>query len=104
MTNVISCLFVTDVVRMHGGWLLHGDEAQNLQQVVLHHVTDDAEFVKVAASALSAERLLEGDENGGDVVSVPGGIENAIAESESNFYHKYKFKMNNLIDCNLQYN
>lgn len=69
---------------MHGGWLLHGDEAQNLQQVVLHHVADDAEFVKVAASALSTKRLLEGDENGGDVVSVPGRVENAIAESANN--------------------
>jgi hypothetical protein len=69
---------------MHRGWFLHGDEAQNLQQVVLHHVSDDAEFVKVATSALSAKWLLEGDEYGGDVVSVPGGVEDAIAKSKNN--------------------
>ena len=82
MEVVVCCLFVTNVVGMYRGWFLHGNEAQNLQQVVLHHVSDDAELVKVASSALSAKRLLEGDEYGGDVVSVPGGVENAIAESK----------------------
>jgi hypothetical protein len=32
-----------------------------LHQVVLHHVTDDAILVKVAATPFCAKRLLEGD-------------------------------------------
>jgi hypothetical protein len=67
--------------------------------VVLHHISDDAEFVKVASSALSAKRLLEGDEHRGDVVSVPGGVENAVAESNNkitkaiNYYNQVDQKL-----------
>jgi len=39
----------------------HRHERTHLQQVVLHHVADDAKLVKVAAAALRAEGLLEGD-------------------------------------------
>ena len=53
----------------------------NLQQVVLQDVPDDAELVKVAAAALSAEGLLEGDNDGGDVVAVPRGAEDGVGES-----------------------
>jgi hypothetical protein len=63
--------------------LLHGDEAEDLEQVVLHDVADDAELVEVPAAALSAERLLEGDDDGGDVVTVPGRAKQTIPEPKS---------------------
>jgi hypothetical protein len=50
--------------------------------VVLHDVADDAELVEVAAAALSAERLLEGDADGGNVVAIPGRAKKMVAESE----------------------
>jgi hypothetical protein len=39
--------------------------------MILHDVADDAEFVEVPTPALGPERLGEGDQNAGDVVSVP---------------------------------
>ena len=51
--------------------------------MVLHNVANDAELVEVAATALSAERLLEGDLDVVDVVPVPGGTEELVAEPEN---------------------
>ena len=50
--------------------------------MILHDVPDDAELIEVAAAALSPERLLEGDDDGGNVVTVPGWTEQAVAESK----------------------
>ena len=50
--------------------------------MILHDVPDYAKLIKVAASALSPERFLEGDDDGGNVVSVPGRPEQAVAESK----------------------
>jgi hypothetical protein len=41
---------------------------EDLEQVVLHDVADDAEAIKVAAAAARAEVLLERDLDGRDVV------------------------------------
>jgi len=48
-------LLVADVVGTLAGGPLHGDEAQDLQQVVLHHVPDNAELVEVTTAALSPD-------------------------------------------------
>ena len=72
-----------DIVWAGGHGLLHGGEAEDLQEVVLHHVADDPELVEVSAAALRPERLLEGDGDAGDVVAVPGGAEDHIAEAET---------------------
>ncbi len=50
--------------------------------MVLHDVTNDTEFVKVASATLSSKRLLECDDNGGYVVTVPGGPEKSVPESD----------------------
>lgn len=76
MTN----LLVSDVVGGGGAGLLHCHQAQDLHQVVLHHVADDAELIEVAAAPLRPERLLEGDEHRGDVVPVPRRPEDPVAE------------------------
>lgn len=33
-------LFVPDIVRTGGSWFLHGNQAEHLEQVVLHDITD----------------------------------------------------------------
>ena len=53
-----------------------------LHEVVLHDVANDAKLIKVAAAALSAKRLLEGDLNVGDVVQVPGRPQECICKSQ----------------------
>ena len=52
-------------------WFFHGDETEDLEQMILHDVTDDAELVEVPTAALGPERLGEGDQNAGDVVTIP---------------------------------
>jgi hypothetical protein len=48
----------------------------------LHDITDDAELIEVAPTALSAERLLKCDLDVVDVVTVPRGVEELVAESQ----------------------
>lgn len=50
--------------------------------MVLHDIADDAKLVKVATTTLGAEWFLECDLNVVDVVSVPGGAEERIAEAQ----------------------
>ena len=47
-----------NVVCAQGGRTLHGDEREQLHEMVLDHVSDDAELVKVAAAALRPNLLL----------------------------------------------
>jgi len=52
------------------------------QRTVLHNITDDTKLVKVTTSALGTEWLLEGDLDVVNVVAVPGGAEELVAEAE----------------------
>lgn len=54
-------LLVADILGGEGNGALHGEQGQHLQQVVLHDIADDAEFVKVTSTTLGAERLLKCD-------------------------------------------
>ena len=67
---------------MAGRGLLHRHEGEYLQQMILHDVPDDAELVKVAATALRAEGLLERDLHHGDVLAVPRGTEDPVTEAQ----------------------
>ena len=69
-----------NVVRGERARLLHGDEAEELEQVVLDDVADDAVLVEVPAPALRAEGLLEDDLDVGDVVAVPSGARKRFAK------------------------
>ena len=51
--------------------------------MVLHHVPDDPELVKVPAPALSPEGLLEADGDAGNVVPVPGGAKDHVAKPQA---------------------
>ena len=46
-----------DIIRAGGDGFLHGGETEDLQQVILHHVTDDPELVKIPAPALGPKGL-----------------------------------------------
>lgn len=47
-----------DVVGSEAHGLLHGYQSEDLSEVVLHDVADDAEVIEVPAAALCAEGLL----------------------------------------------
>jgi hypothetical protein len=57
--------------------------------MVLHNVTDDAKLIKVPSSSLGTEGLLECDLNIVDVVSVPGGAQERVTETQDQnvLYH-----------------
>ena len=60
---------------------LHGDQAEQLEQVVLHHVAQRAGAVVVAAAAADAERLGGGDLHVVDAVGVPERLEERVGEA-----------------------
>lgn len=77
-------LLVAYVVRVDGGWFLHSHQTKDLQQVVLHDVAYDAELVKVAATPLRSERLLERDLHRRYTLPVPGWAEDPVPKSADN--------------------
>ena len=70
-----------DIIRAGGDGFLHGGQTEDLQEVVLHHVPDDAELVKVATPTLGTEGFLECDGDAGNVVSAPGWTEDHVSKS-----------------------
>ena len=54
-------LLVADVLGRERDGALHSEQGQDLKEMVLHNITDDAKLVEVTASAFGTERLLEGD-------------------------------------------
>jgi hypothetical protein len=50
--------------------------------MVLHNISDDTKLVKVTTTALGTERLLEGDLDVVDVVSVPGGAKELVTKPQ----------------------
>ncbi len=75
-------LFVAHRIRVEGGGGLHGDKAQELQQVVLHHVAQSARAVVVGAASADAERLRHRDLDVIDVVGVPQRFEQNVGEAQ----------------------
>ena len=72
---------------MHGAGVegdrrFHRDEAQQLEQVVLHHVAQRARLLVVRAARLHADRLGDGDLDLGHVVTVPQRLEDPVGETE----------------------
>src|SRR2546422_5160155 len=61
---------------------LHGQIAQDLEQMVLDHVADGARLVIERASALNPELFGHGDLHALDVIPVPEGLEEGVREPE----------------------
>ncbi len=51
--------------------------------MVLHNISNDAEFVEISATTLSTKRLLEGNLNVVYVVSVPGSTKELITKTKN---------------------
>src|SRR6185437_10541343 len=60
---------------------LHGDEAQDLQEVVLHHVLEGTHPVVVAGSPLQGQRLLPDDLDLLDVGAVPDRLQHPVGQA-----------------------
>ena len=75
-------LLVANAVRLERDRRLHRRQAQNLQQVVLHHVAQAAGLFEVAAAPLDADGLGPGDLDVVDEVVVPDRLEDAVREAE----------------------
>ena len=76
------CLLVANrfAVRPHGR--LHGEVAQDLEQMVLDHVADRAGLIVESAAALDAEVLSHRDLDALDVVPVPERLHEGVGETE----------------------
>ena len=76
-------LLVTHAVRTQVGRRFHGDEGEQLKQVVLHHVPQGARRIVVAASsALHAEIFGAGDLHVVDVAAVPVRFKDGIGKAQ----------------------
>ena len=75
-------LLVAQRVCRGGGWRLHGNETEQLQHVVLHHVTQRARRVVVSGTALHTQRFGHRDLHMVDMGGVPHGLEQGIGEAQ----------------------
>ena len=75
-------LFVPDGLGPCRRGRLHREIADNLQQVVLHHVAHNAKAVKVAAAALGAKVLLERDLHVLDAQPRPHGLKDEVGKAQ----------------------
>ena len=73
-------LFVADGVGVERSGRLHGHEREQLQQVVLEHVAQDAGLVVVAAAGADVDVLGHGDLDVGNIAPVPDGFEQRVGE------------------------
>ncbi len=77
-----SYLFISNVLSRVSGRFLHGRQAHDLKQVVLHHVSDDPKLVKVASSAVGTKGLFEGDHHTRNVIAVPDRLEDGVGKPD----------------------
>lgn len=61
---------------------VHGHDAEHLEQVVLHHVPDDAVLVKVPPAPLNPNRLLEDNLDAVDAAPVPHRVEEHVCKAQ----------------------
>ncbi len=64
------------------GWL-HGRQRQQLHQVILEHVAQDARLLIVFAASLDANRFRGRDLDVRDVMTVPERLEDRVCEAEN---------------------
>jgi hypothetical protein len=74
---------ISNIFRGERDGSLHGEKSQDLEHMILHDIANDAKFVKVAPTAFRAEGLFEGNLYAVDVVAVPCGTKEFVAESEN---------------------
>ena len=75
-------LLVADGLGVGAGWWLHGQEPNDLQQVILDHVPHDAGLFVELSTSCDAERFGHRDLDVLHVVPVPDGFEKGVGEAE----------------------
>src|SRR5215510_9722229 len=75
-------LFIADGFAVCSNRRLHGEVRHNLEQMVLHHITNGARLIVEGASALNAKLLRHRDLDTFDVVAIPERLEKRVCESE----------------------
>ena len=75
-------LLIADGIGMGVDGRLHGDRAQQLQRVVLHHVAQRAGLVVEGATLLHAQLLGHGDLDAGHGLAPPQGFEQRVAKAQ----------------------
>ena len=75
-------LLVVDRRGVERHWRLHRDEAEELEQVILHHVAQGTRLLVVRATRLHADGLGDRDLHVGDVVAVPQRLEDLVGEAQ----------------------
>ena len=75
-------LFVADDVRIERVRRLHGDEREELQQVVLHHVAQRAGLIVVTGPGADPFFLSDRDLHVVDVLLIEQRLEEAVGEAE----------------------
>uniref|UniRef100_E6PY25 Uncharacterized protein n=1 Tax=mine drainage metagenome TaxID=410659 RepID=E6PY25_9ZZZZ len=74
--------FAAHAFGFEGDGRLHGDEAEQLHDVVLDDITQRAGFLVKRTAAFDAEGFRSGDLYVVDVVAIPDWLEDAVAEAE----------------------
>ena len=75
--------FIANGIGTQVGWRFHGDEAEELKEMVLDHVSQGAGGVVVAAAAaFHAEIFRAGDLDVIDVSGIPIGFEDGVGEAQ----------------------
>ena len=91
-------LLIADAVGGQIARRVHGDQAEQLQQMVLDHVTQLAGLVEIAPASFDADRFGHGDFYMGDMMLVPLRLEQAIGEAQR-YEVLYRFLAQIVIDA-----
>ena len=75
-------LLVTDGIGIQVGRRVHGNQAEQLQQVILHHIAQLARIIKVAPAAFNTHFFSDGNLDVGDMVLVPLGAEQRVGKAQ----------------------
>ncbi len=74
--------FVANGVRVGSGRRLHGDERQQIHDMILYHVAKRSGIIVIAAALLDAERFRGGNLYGLNIIARPDRFKDRIGESE----------------------
>ena len=75
-------LLAAQRVGVHDAGRLHGDQGEQLKQVILHHVAHDARPVIVARAISNIDLFGNGDLHAVHVVTIPDRLKDGVGEPE----------------------
>ena len=76
------CLLVADRIRLERDWRLHRGQADELHDVVGHHVPQRPRLIVIAASLFHAHGFAHGNLHVIDVSPVPDRLEDSVGETK----------------------